>query len=94
MSSTDIMTYSFVFQKAYVELDYVPQFHSLRTGDSDYRRTTEDRAFKSYVAERFGSQEELFGSTPSYEALQSTLVYLERHIAPRRAFISRNYAPE
>ncbi|MGH9960882.1 MAG: DNA adenine methylase, partial [Pyrinomonadaceae bacterium] len=90
--SADIMTYSFVFQKAYVELDVIPTFERLIAGDPSYRRALSDRDFRTELAERFGSQEDLFKGTGEDDGLRNVLGYLER--CPRmRSFIAANYAP-
>jgi adenine-specific DNA-methyltransferase len=94
VTSCDLMTYSFVFQKAYVELDVLPSFDRILGADSDLRRTAKMPAFEHYLGDRFGPQEDLFGEIRAeLRPIQTVLAYLERFLPPVSAFITRNYAP-
>lgn len=91
--ANDIMTYSYVFQRAYVQLDRIPTFEQLKAADRNYSRVVQDPKFRAYVDERFGSQQDLFSGTPD-SGLRNVLAYLEREIPFLRSFIARNYAPQ
>jgi adenine-specific DNA-methyltransferase len=94
VTSCDLMTYSFVFQKIYIELDVLPSFDRVLSDDSDLRRTIRTRTFEHYIVDRFGPQEDLFGQVRAeLRPVQNVLAYLERFVAPASAFITRNYAP-
>src|SRR5688572_4738323 len=56
VSSCDIMTYSYVFQRAYVEVDQTPDFLGVLSGDGDFRKARQHDAFSREVARRFGAQ--------------------------------------
>ncbi|MGH7633110.1 MAG: DNA adenine methylase, partial [Gemmatimonadaceae bacterium] len=47
VASSDIMTYSYVFQRAYVVAQRVPSFAELRAGDLDVRRAMRSERFRA-----------------------------------------------
>lgn len=94
VSSCDLMSYSLVFQKAYIELDRVPRFEKLIHNDQTFAKARGQRAFTTYVEGRFSGQVDLFsaGQLP-HGPLQVVLAYLERFLPPEASFVAREYAP-
>ena len=81
VASSDIMTYSYVFQRAYVVLQRVPSFADLRAGDPDLRRALRSPRFRRAAARRGAG------------ALAQICEYLARWLEPQRDFITSHYAP-
>jgi len=81
VASSDIMTYSYVFQRAYVVSQRVPNFADLRAGDRDVRRAMRSARFREAVARR------------GQGALPLVCEYLARWLEPERGFIAAHYAP-
>jgi adenine-specific DNA-methyltransferase len=81
VASSDIMSYSYVFQRAYVVAQRVPSFAELRAGDSDLRRAMRSQRFRTAVARRGPG------------ALSSVCEYLARWLEPERGFIAAHYGP-
>lgn len=81
VTSSDIMTYSYVFQRAYVVTQRVPSFAELRAGDPDLRRAMRSSAFRTGVERRGGG------------ALAAIAEYLSRWLDPATEFITSHYAP-
>lgn len=94
--SSDIMTYSYVLQRAYVELDSLPSFGRVLELDPDLARAAGRTDLRATVSHRFHSQEDLFAQTDSSaDALRHVLVYLDSYLDPFHSFISREFsAPE
>jgi adenine-specific DNA-methyltransferase len=81
VASSDIMTYSHVFQRAYVVLQRVPSFAELRAGDPELRRALRSPRFREAAARR------------GTGALAPVCEYLARWLEPRGGFIASHYAP-
>jgi len=81
VASSDIMTYSYVFQRAYVVSQRVPSFADLRAGDPEVRRAIRSPRFREAVARRGTS------------ALSLVCEYLARWLEPERGFIAAHYGP-
>lgn len=81
VASSDIMTYSYVFQRAYVVAQRVPSFAELRAGDPDVRRAMRSERFRAAVGRRGPG------------ALSSVCEYLSRWLEPERGFVAGHYAP-
>ncbi|HEX6965645.1 MAG TPA: DNA adenine methylase [Gemmatimonadaceae bacterium] len=81
VASSDIMTYSYVFQRAYVVVQRSPSFAALRAGDPDLRRALRSASFRKAVSDRGGG------------ALDAVAEYLAGWLEPRRDFVSEHFAP-
>ncbi len=77
--SSDLMTYSYVFQRAYIVALRSPTFAALRAGDAELRRAFRSPAFQRSVA--------------GNGALGAVCEYLARWIDVERGFIGSNFAP-
>lgn len=89
VASSDLMTYSHVFQRAYVVAQRVPSFAELRAGDPDLRAALRSPAFRREVASRNGNG----AGGASGGALAQVAAYLSRWLEPERGFIAEHYAP-
>jgi adenine-specific DNA-methyltransferase len=81
VASSDVMTYSYVLQRAYVVAQRVPSFAELRAGDGDLRVALRSAKFRAAVAARGGG------------ALAAVAEYLSRWLEPECGFITEHYAP-
>jgi len=81
VASSDIMAYSYVFQRAYVVSQRVPSFADLRAGDPDLRRAMHSVRFREAVTRRGPS------------ALSLVCEYLGRWLELERGFIATHYGP-
>jgi adenine-specific DNA-methyltransferase len=79
VASSDLMTYSYVFQRAYVVAQRSPSFAALRAGDPELRRAHRSPAFRKSVAGK--------------GALGAMSEYLTRWIDAERGFIGTHFAP-
>jgi adenine-specific DNA-methyltransferase len=79
VTSSDLMTYSYVFQRAYVVARRSPSFAALRAGDAELRRAYRSPAFRKSVASR--------------GALGAVGEFLTRWIEPERGFMGAHFAP-
>jgi adenine-specific DNA-methyltransferase len=79
VTSSDLMTYSYVFQRAYVVAQRSPSFAALRAGDPELRRAHRSPAFRKSIANR--------------GALDAMSEFLTRWIEPERGFIGSHFAP-
>ncbi|WP_419162915.1 DNA adenine methylase [Candidatus Palauibacter sp.] len=91
VDTCDIMSLSYVFQRAYVVADEYPRFRGLAE-DSDLRAAKLTPEFRSHVESRFGGQGDLFGGIANLQPLEETLVYLDSYLEPRSSFIDVNFA--
>jgi len=82
VASSDLMTYSYVFQRAYVVAQREPAFGDLRAADPELRAALRSARFREAVAARGGG------------ALQAVAEYLAKWIAPEPGFIARHFAPD
>ena len=82
VASSDLMTYSYVFQRAYVVAQRSPSFADLRAADRDLRAALRSARFRRAVDARGGG------------ALQTVAEYLARWIEPTRGFIAQHFGPE
>jgi adenine-specific DNA-methyltransferase len=80
VASSDLMTYSYVFQRAYVVAQRVPSIAELRAGDSDLRRAFRSARFRARVAARNGS------------ALGAVAEYLEHWLDAEAGFFTAQFA--
>jgi adenine-specific DNA-methyltransferase len=79
VASSDLMTYSYVFQRAYVVAQRSPSFAAVRAGDPELRRAHRSRAFRTAIAGK--------------GALGAMSEYLTRWIDTERGFIGTHFAP-
>lgn len=87
--STDLMTYSYVFQKAYVELDKELAFSELFKNNPHLRGFLEREGIDEIRFQRWGGI-----ATNYWESLKSVILYLEEGVRPRKGFLSKNFAPD
>ena len=81
VASSDLMTYSFVMQRAYVVAQRAPSFTALRAGDPDLRRALRSPALRARAALRGDG------------SLFAVAEYLSRWVEPERGFVSTHFAP-
>ena len=81
VASSDLMTYAYVFGRAYVVAQRVPGFADLRAGDADVRRALRSASFQRRVVERGGG------------ALAAVAEYLTSWLEPERGFVAEHFAP-
>jgi adenine-specific DNA-methyltransferase len=79
VTSSDLMTYSYVFQRAYIVAQRSPSFAAVRAGDPELRRAHRSPSFRKSVA--------------SHGALGAMGEFLTRWIDPERGFIGTHFAP-
>lgn len=79
VASSDLMTYSYVFQRAYVVAQRSPSFAALRAGDAGLRRALRSPAFRASIAGK--------------GALGAVSEYLAKWIESERGFIGSHFAP-
>jgi adenine-specific DNA-methyltransferase len=79
VASSDLMTYSYVFQRAYVVAQRSPSFAALRAGDPELRRALRSPAFRKSIAGK--------------GALGVVSEYLARWVDVERGFIGTHFAP-
>jgi adenine-specific DNA-methyltransferase len=75
------MTYSYVFQRAYVVAQRNPSFAALRSGDADVRRAMRSPAFRRAVAARGGG------------SLNAVAEYLTAWLEPSCDFVAEHFTP-
>ena len=81
VASSDLMTYSYVFQRAYVVAQREPSIAELRAGDPDLRRALRSSRFRSRIAARDGP-------------LGVVAEYLEKWLDPTPGFFTTHFAGE
>lgn len=81
VASSDLMTYSYVLQRALVVARRAPAFADLRSGDTGLRRALRSERFRSAVRARGGG------------ALAEVAEYLERWLEPEAGFITSHFSP-
>jgi adenine-specific DNA-methyltransferase len=79
VASSDLMTYSYVFQRAYVVAQRSPSFAALRAGDAEFRRALRSPAFRASIAGK--------------GALGAVSEFLAKWIEGERGFIGSHFAP-
>lgn len=92
VASSDIMTYSYVFQRAYVVAQRSPSFADLRAGVSDLRSALRSSRFRQALAARRAKLGD-DASSASRGGLDSVAEYLSCWIEPEQGFITRHYSP-
>jgi adenine-specific DNA-methyltransferase len=93
VASSDIMTYSYVFQRAYVVTQRSPSFADLRSGVSDLRATLRSTRFREALARRRARTERASVSPEPGAALAAVAEYLSSWIEPEPGFMTRHYSP-
>ena len=79
VASSDLMTYSYVFQRAYVVAQRSPSFAALRAGDPELRRAHRSSAFRKTIA--------------GLGSLGAMSEFLTRWIDAERGFVGSHFAP-
>jgi adenine-specific DNA-methyltransferase len=79
VASSDLMTYSYVFQRAYVVAQRSPSFAAVRAGDPELRSAHRSAAFRKAIA--------------SKGTLGAMSEFLTRWIDTERGFVGANFAP-
>ena len=82
VASSDLMTYSYVFQRAYVVANRVPSFTRLREADPDFRHAARSPAFRAAVSVR------------GEGVLAEVAEYLSAWLEPEVGFFSRSFGPD
>ena len=82
VASSDLMTYSYVFQRAYVVAQREPSMAELRAGDPDVRAALRSPRFRAQAASRNGSR------------LGVVAEYLERWLDPEAGFFASHFSGE
>ena len=93
VASSDIMTYSYVFQRAYVVTQRSPSFADLRSGVSDVRTTLRSARFREALAMRRVRTESARSASEPGRALAAVAEYLSSWIEPETGFMTRHYSP-
>ena len=81
VASSDLMTYSYVLQRAYVVAQRMPSFAALRAGDADVRRALRSPSLRARAAAR--------GDT----VLHAVAEFLSGWVEPECAFMTRHFSP-
>jgi adenine-specific DNA-methyltransferase len=82
VASSDLMTYSYVFQRAYVVAQREPPIAALRAGDAGLRSALRSARFRSEASTRGAS------------SLGIVAEYLERWLDPQAGFFTAQFAGE
>ena len=82
VASSDLMTYSYVFQRAYVVAQREPSIAELRAGDPGLRRALRSPRFRERARDRNGSR------------LGVVAEYLEKWLDPTAGFFTAHFAGE
>jgi adenine-specific DNA-methyltransferase len=80
VASSDLMSYSYVFQQAYVVAQGVPSLRGLGQQEPDVRR-----AIRGWTGDP--------GLSPRENALRAVGAYLARERAPERGFVTEHFSP-
>lgn len=92
VDACDILSTSYVFQRAYIVPNAYPSFEGL-TGDGGLTEVRNDSEFRQRVESRFEGQGDLFGSLPSEaKALEEALVYMDTFLPPQASFVTDHYS--
>ncbi len=94
VESCDIMRYSYVFQRAYVQLDTLATFARVLNEDSELRAVTRRPDFQRAVESRFHAQNDLFQVEYSANgaSLHQVLSYLDSYLPDLNCFVTREYS--
>lgn len=93
VASSDIMTYSYVFQRAYVVAQRSPSFADLRSAVGDMRTTLRSGRFREALAKRCARMNDTNGASEPARALAAVAEYLSSWIDPEPGFMTRHYSP-
>jgi adenine-specific DNA-methyltransferase len=88
VASSDIMTYSYVFARAYVVAQQVPGVRDLRAGDADFRQALRSASFRRRAEARTEA-----GLAGGVGALAAVAEYLTSWLEPERGFIADHFGP-
>jgi adenine-specific DNA-methyltransferase len=90
VTACDLMTYSYVFQRAYLEVDEYPRFQGLMD-DPAFRVALADPRFAVALNTLGGAQGDLLADNAAGE-LTSVLLYLSRFVEPETGFIASSFS--
>lgn len=94
VSACDVMTYSYVFQRAYIVADGIPIFERL-SEDRDFAEVRQRRDFRSRLEARFAGQSELFGHVATdARPLDEVTLYLDTFVDPLSSFITKHFSAD
>jgi len=92
VDACDILSFSYVLQRAYIVADEYPRFAGL-TGDEEFQAARQASEFASQVESRFEGQGDLFASPASkLRPLEEVLIFLDSYLPPRDSFITKQYS--
>lgn len=92
VDSCDVMTFSYVLQRAYIVADAYPIFKGL-SGDREFHAARSAPEFAAQVESRFRGQADLFRNNSSDQRhLEEVLLFLDTWLEPRTSFITSNYS--
>ena len=89
VASSDLMTYSYVLQRAYVVAGRMPDFRALIASDRELARALRSPALRERVTKRNGAA----NGTPSARRLVAIGEYLGAWLEPEAGFITRSFSP-
>ena len=89
VASSDIMTYSYVLQRAYVVSGKMPDFRALIAGDAALARALRSPALRARVAARSNGD----ATSPGARRLLHIGEYLATCLEPDAGFITRSFSP-
>ena len=89
VASSDLMTYSYVLQRAYVVATKVPNFRALVAADDELARALRSPALRQRVAARSNGA----ASSPGARRLLMIGEHLATGLEPEAGFITRSFSP-
>jgi adenine-specific DNA-methyltransferase len=93
VQSCDIMRYSYVFQRAYVQLDAVPSFATVLNDDPELRSVNRRSEFERILGSRFRAQNDLFAmASTNIDPFHRVLIYLDTYLPEMSSFVTREYS--
>lgn len=94
VDACDIMTFSYVFQRAYIVADSYPSFEGL-TDHSAFMDAVRSPEFAAQIESRFGRQGDLFsGDELAAHPLERVLVFLDTYLPSITSFVTRSYSSQ
>ena len=92
VDTCDVLSSSYVFQRAYVTTNVYPCLSELNH-DPSFHRARSDAVFRRRVESRFGGQRDFFDDSPTgTRRLDEVLVYLDTVLSSQQSFITREFS--
>lgn len=92
VNACDILSTSYVFQRAYIVANAYPPFIGLAE-DEGFQEARARDEFRRRVESRFKGQGDLFGARPAEaRALEEVLAHLDTVLPPEASFITEHYS--